>query len=116
VVRHEEELELGTYEATVGKVRAEKRVEVDHVAQEFSLESERAQVGRVAAVEGDSGEVETLPDGSVSIPVFEEELVITKRIVVRERIVIRKELATRTELVEADLRREHVDVSVEEAK
>ena len=34
-------------------------------------------------VDADSGEVETLPDGSISIPVFEEQLVITKRLVVR---------------------------------
>jgi uncharacterized protein (TIGR02271 family) len=59
--------------------------------------------------------VETLPDGSISIPVLEEELVVTKRLVVRERIVIRKETRTVTETVEAELRREHVDVDVEDA-
>ena len=38
---------------------------------------------RIAAEEGDSGEVELLDDGSVSIPVFEEVLIVTKRLVVR---------------------------------
>lgn len=71
-------------------------------------------VERVPAGEGDSGEIETLPDGSVSIPVLEEQLVVTKRTVVRERIVVRKEVATETERVEAELRREHVDVDVRE--
>lgn len=58
----------------------------------------------------DSGQVEYRPDGSVSIPVFEEELVCEKRLVVRERIVVRKEAVTRDQVVEADLRRERVAV------
>jgi uncharacterized protein (TIGR02271 family) len=63
-----------------------------------------------AAVEGDSGEIETLPDGAISIPILEEELVITKRIVVRERIVVSKEVETETQRVEAELRRERVEI------
>lgn len=59
---------------------------------------------------GDSGEVEYLPDGSVSIPVIEEELVCEKRPVVRERIVVRKETVTEERVVEADLRREQITV------
>jgi len=47
--------------------------------------------------------------------VFEEELVVTRRVVVRERIVIRKEVEARTERVEAELRREHIEVSVDES-
>jgi uncharacterized protein (TIGR02271 family) len=59
---------------------------------------------------GDSGQVESRPDGSVSIPVFEEELVCEKRLVVRERIIVRKETVTEDRAVEADLRRERVAV------
>lgn len=54
----------------------------------------------------DSGEIEYLPDGSISIPLIEEELVVTKRLVVRERIIIRKEHDVRTQRIEAKLRRE----------
>jgi uncharacterized protein (TIGR02271 family) len=57
--------------------------------------------------------VETLPDGSISIPVFEEQLVVEKRLVVRERVVIRKYRETRQERVEADLRRERVEVDAD---
>jgi stress response protein YsnF len=60
--------------------------------------------------EEDSGEIETLPDGSLSIPILEEELVITKRVVVRERIIIRKQIQKEQVLVEADLRRERVSI------
>jgi len=71
-------------------------------------------VERVPAGEGDSGEIETLPDGSVSIPVLEEELVVNKRVVVRERIVVRKEVTSKIERVRADLRRERVELEADE--
>ena len=66
--------------------------------------------GRVAASEGDSGQIETLPDGSVSIPLFEEELVVTKRLVVRERVILRKHVTVAEETVEAELRREQIAI------
>jgi len=56
-----------------------------------------------------------LPDGSVSIPLFEEELVVTRRLVLRERVVIRKELLTDWQLVDVELRREHVAVDTDDA-
>ena len=110
VVRHAEELSLATRPAAIRDVYAAKRVELENVTQDVPREVERASVERLAPAEGDSGEIEVLPDGSVSIPVLEEELVVTKRTVVRERIVIRKEIVTETQRVEAELRREHVDV------
>ena len=113
LIRHEDELEIGTEIATVGRIRAEKRVEVEHVAQNVPRTVEHAEVERLPADEGDSGQIETLPDGSISIPVLEEELLVTKRTVVRERIVIRKELATEYERVEAELRRERVELEEE---
>jgi uncharacterized protein (TIGR02271 family) len=114
VVRHEEELQVGTRVAVVGAVHAEKRVEVEQVGKDFPRDGERAEVERVPARDGDSGEIETLADGSISIPVLEEELVVSKRTVVRERIVIRKETITEQQHVEAELRREYVDVQLEE--
>lgn len=115
VVRSEEELEVGVTERTAGAVRARKRVETEHVEQLVDRGIEHAEVERSAVVEGDSGEVETLPDGSISIPVFEEQLVVEKRLVVRERIIIRKHTVVEHELVEADLQKEHVDVEADAA-
>jgi uncharacterized protein (TIGR02271 family) len=108
--RREEELEVGKRLAPLGNVHVEKRVEAERVEQEVPRRVEQPAIERLAAAEGDSGEIETLPDGSVSIPVLEEELVVTKRTVVRERIVVRREVTTAVERVEAELRREHVDV------
>lgn len=64
----------------------------------------------------DSGEVEYLPDGSISIPIIEEELVVTKRLVVRERIIIRKEHDVRHQRIEAELRREVLEFKEEGAE
>ena len=62
------------------------------------------------ATEGDTGEVLTLPDGSLSIPLFEERIVVEKRLVVRERIVVRKYDVAHAEQVGADVRVEHVEI------
>ena len=71
---------------------------------------ERADLERVAAGDGDSGEIETLPDGSVSIPLFEEQLVVEKRLVVRERVIVSKRTLVEDQVVEAELRRERIGV------
>jgi uncharacterized protein (TIGR02271 family) len=65
---------------------------------------------RVPVDDGDSGRIETLPDGSISIPLYEEELVVSKRIVLRERVLIRKETVQRRERVTSELRREEVEI------
>jgi stress response protein YsnF len=70
---------------------------------------------RVPPPANDSGEIETLPDGSISIPVLEEQLVVTKRVVVRERIIVRKDVEVRSEHVQTELRRERVAIEGEDA-
>ena len=114
LVRHEEELELGTRLSEAGLLRARKRVEREHVDQVFQRQVEQAdELERTGVQEGDSGQIETLPDGSVSIPVFEERLVVTKELVVRERVVLRKRTVTEEQRVEAELRKERVDIETE---
>jgi uncharacterized protein (TIGR02271 family) len=110
VVRHEEELRVGVEPVVVGTVRARKVVEKEDAEEVFPRGVERADVERTGPLDEDSGQIETLPDGSVSIPVFEEELVVSKRLVVRERIVIRKETVTEHERVKAELRKERVEI------
>jgi uncharacterized protein (TIGR02271 family) len=113
VVRHEEELAITRQTQQIGTVRVDKHVETTSVSERVDRDVEHADMERVAAGEGDSGLVETLADGSVSIPVFEEELVITKRRVLRERIIVRKRVVTEQETVQADLLRERVEVDVQ---
>ena len=114
VVRQEEELYVRTVTGTNGADRARKRVESERVVQDHDREIEVADdVERAPAREGDSGEVETLPDGSVSIPLFEERLVVHKELFVRERVIVRKRTVTEQHRIEAQLRKEQIEVEGE---
>ena len=113
LVLSEEELEIDVATNESGRVRARKVVDEERVEQVVPRGTEYAEVEHGPPDEVDSGLVETLPDGSVSIPVFEEQLVVEKRLVVRERIVIRKRTVFEDQRVDADLRRERVEVDAD---
>lgn len=110
VARSEEELRVAARSQEVGRVRARKIVSEERVEQMVTRGVEHADVERVVVDGDDSGVVETLPDGSISIPVFEEQLVVDKRLIVRERVIVRKHTVYEEHRVEADLRRERVEV------
>jgi uncharacterized protein (TIGR02271 family) len=111
VTLHEEQAHTGTEVTEAGRVRVRKHVETYPVTETVPRNVEHADTSeRVAAVEGDSGEVETLEDGSISIPVFEEVLVVTKRLVVRERVIVRKKTVVDEYTLQTELQREHVSV------
>jgi uncharacterized protein (TIGR02271 family) len=113
VVRHEESLRVGAERVEAGQVHLRKRVETEHALERVGLGHEDADIERVAVDGEDSGEIETLADGSISVPLFAEELVIEKRLVVRERIIVRKRTELEDRVVEADLRREHVELDAD---
>lgn len=110
LVRHEERLRLGKDIEEIGALRIHKRVETDEVTTQVPRGREEHRIERTPPDERDSGQVETLPDGSISIPVFEEELVISRRLVVRERIIVRKQTHYEAEPIREELRREEVEV------
>jgi uncharacterized protein (TIGR02271 family) len=111
VTRSEEQAHISTELTESGRVRVRKHVETYPVTEVVPRHVEHADTSeRVDAVEGDSGEVETLEDGSISIPIFEEVLVVTKRLVVRERVIVRKRTVVDEYTLETELRREHVTV------
>jgi len=113
VIRREEELRVATTAHESGRVGVRKVVDHEQAATVVPVGTEHADFERQPVGEADSGEVEVLPDGSISIPVFQEELVIEKRLVVRERVIVRKHTVFEDQLVEADLRRERVEVEAD---
>ncbi len=114
--RHEEELQLGK-ERRDQVARIRKVVERSAANKVVDRDIEHADVlDHVAPNENDSGEVEALPDGSVSIPVFEEELVVSKRMVLRERVIVRKRTVTEQVHVKEPLRKERVKIKYDEAE
>ena len=114
LVRSEEDLDVGTEWRDGGGARVRKVVESETVDALVPRGVEHADVDRQPGGPEDSGEIEQLPDGSISIPVFEEQLVIERRMVVRERIIVRTHVVTEQKRVEAELRRERVEVDVED--
>lgn len=106
----EERLVTRTETQEIGRVRATKRIETMPYEQTVTRGVEHADIERSDAVEGDSGQVETLPDGSVSIPIFEEQVVITKHLVVRERVIVRKQTVAEEQVVTEQLRKERIDI------
>lgn len=115
VVLSEEQLRTATETEQVGSARAVKHVDTETVTSRVDRGTEHADLERLAVADAgaDSGQVETLPDGSLSIPVFEEQIVVTKRLVVRERVVVRKHTVYEEHVVTADLQRERLEVEVE---
>jgi len=114
LTRLEEELDVAKRTQLAGTVRVRKSVEARQAGDVFEREIEELDdVERIAPRENDSGEIETLEDGSVSIPILEERLVVTKEIVVRERVVIRKRTTTERERIETELRRERIEIDAD---
>jgi len=113
LVRSEEELQAVAVEREAGKFRLRKVLDEQPFSDEIQRGVEHADIERVAPMADDSGEIESLPDGSVSIPVFEEQLVVEKRLVVRERILIRKRVVQETEHIDTHLRREIVEIDTD---
>jgi len=109
VQRSEEELRVGTREREGGSVNVRKRVRVEREQVRVPTRREEVTVERVP-VEGRAAPEAEIGGGEVQIPVVEEEIVVEKRPVVKEELRIRKDVVEDQEVVEADLRKEEVDV------
>jgi stress response protein YsnF len=71
-------------------VRVRKRIEPFAVAEVHDRNVEFGDVYEGAPEPDDDGRIVELEDGSVSVPLFEEQIVVEKRRVLRERVVLRK--------------------------
>jgi uncharacterized protein (TIGR02271 family) len=113
LTRAEEEVRVGTRPVQAGEVVVGKHVETERVTMPVQRRVEHVRVER-RAVNDATGQAE-LREGEIRVPVMEEEVVVEKRPVVKEEIVVTREGTTETEQVAADVRRERVDVSGDEA-
>ena len=115
VMRLEEEADLrpGGWRG-VGFLRAKKRIEAVRVQEAVERTGEDLDLERLPASADDPGGVLTLPGGGISIPIYEEEVVVTKRVVLKERVVIRKRIETQSVSVNTELRRERIEIDVDE--
>lgn len=113
VTRSEEELHIDVRDTSPGTVGLRKRIEHEPVHERVDVAEEHAEIERLPPFPDDDGKVVTLDDGSISVPVFEEQLVVEKRRVLKERVVVRKSTTTAERSVEADLAREVVEVDAD---
>lgn len=107
----EEELDITKREVKAGEATVHKTVETEHVTRPVTLRREEVTIER-RPVEGREASNATIgkDDSEIRIPLMSEEAVVNKRPVVKEEVVISKHAVTENENVEADLRKERVDI------
>jgi uncharacterized protein (TIGR02271 family) len=99
----------------IGFFRARKHTETATVREVVPVAIEDVDGVRVPVGEEDSGRIETLEDGSISIPIYAEELVVTKRVVLRERLILRKHPVVQDVTIEDVLRFEQVELDPDDS-
>jgi uncharacterized protein (TIGR02271 family) len=118
VQRSEEELVAGTREREAGAMRVRKRVRTDRESLAVPKRREEVHIERVPVEEsqrasgtnrGASPEAR-MEDDEIVVPIVEEEIVVEKRPVVKEEIRIRKDIVEEEDVVEADVRKEEIDI------
>lgn len=107
----EERLRLGTQTVQSGEVGVRKTVETERVRRTVPVAREEVTVERRPAVGLDAATAQIeVTDDEIRIPIFGEEVVVEKRLVPAEEYIVRKRRVTETRTVEADLRRERLEV------
>ncbi|HEX2723025.1 MAG TPA: DUF2382 domain-containing protein [Gemmatimonadaceae bacterium] len=109
VTRAEEELAIGKRRVEAGEVNVEKHVETERVSKPVTVMREEVTVERRPVADRMAGDA-TIGEDEIVVPVTEEEIVVEKRPVVKEEIVIRKHAVEDTKEVEADVRKERVEI------
>jgi uncharacterized protein (TIGR02271 family) len=102
LVAHKELRELGEVEVRTEVDEVPGRLEVEAYREEVQIDHE--PVGTVVSERDDPWE----EDGVLVVPVYEEQLVVTRRLVLRERLRIRRVGTTERQLFQDTLRRERL--------
>ena len=107
----EEELDITKRKVQAGEATVHKTVETEHVTRPVSLTREEVTIERrpVSGREASNASFGK-DDSEIRIPLMSEEAVVNKRPVVKEEVVITKHAVTEDRNVEADLRKEQVDI------
>ncbi|MEX3598612.1 DUF2382 domain-containing protein [Kocuria carniphila] len=109
VVRHEEQLKVGTQERETGRARLRKYVVTEHETVDVPVEREEVSVERTPIRDGQA-RTGTIGEEEVEVSLHEERPVVEKEAVAVEEVGLNKETVRDTQRVEADVRKEQVDV------
>jgi uncharacterized protein (TIGR02271 family) len=115
LTRREEELEVGKHKESAGKVRLRKYVTTEMETVTVPVEKERVVVERESASGKTSGKSSgkssgKIGDESVEMELEEDVIDVDKRVVDKETVRAGKQKVTETEKVQAEVRKEQVDV------
>jgi uncharacterized protein (TIGR02271 family) len=112
IQRSEEELRVGTRKREAKAVKVRKRIVTERQRMSVPKVREEVTVERVPVEGRDAAELGAAKIGEdeIVVPTTEEEVVVEKRPVVKEEIRIRKDVVHEEEVVEADLRKEEIDI------
>jgi hypothetical protein len=115
VVVAEERLSVGTKTKRAGSARpsSTSTSRASAAAWSGAASTRRPSWSRWPDAEADSGQVETLPDGSLSIPCSRSRSSSPSGSSCRERVVVRKHTVYEEHVVTADLKRERLEVEAE---
>jgi len=93
-----------------GEAVVRKTVETEHVRQPVTRRREEVEIERRPVERGMAAGASDIAEGEIRVPIMEEEVVVEKRPVVKEEIVVKKRAIEETQNVEAELRKERIDV------
>jgi uncharacterized protein (TIGR02271 family) len=113
MTRSEEELVTGTRAKEAGRVRLVKYVETEHVNVTVPVQREKARLVTEPITETNRDKAMDGPEITEGVheeTLYEEEPVVGKRTVPKERVRLEKETVTDQRDVDADLRKERIDV------
>ncbi|GAA4193718.1 PRC and DUF2382 domain-containing protein [Microbacterium oryzae] len=113
MTRSEERLNVGTERVETGRARLRKYVVTDHETVTVPVEREEVRLEREPITDGNAGDALDGPDISEAeheVVLTEERPVVDKETVPVERVRLDTETVSDTERVEADVRKEEVEL------
>lgn len=106
----EAEFAAGTSWSQGEDVRLKKWVETSTFRDEVTRQVGSVEAEHAQAEDADDGEIHELSDGTLSIPIFEEQIVLSRRTVVRERILLKRKVVAESVEVNTEVRREEFEL------
>ena len=113
MTRSEEELEVGKTRREAGRARLRKWVETEHVETTVPVAHEEVRIEREPITDGNIDQAlrgAEISEGVHEVVLTEEEVVANTEVVPKERVRLETETVVEEQRVEADLRKEHIEV------
>jgi len=107
----EEQLAVGKRQTSAGEVELRTVVDTERVQEQVQLRHDEVSVERRPITDPSSVSGQTQVDeNEIRIPIMEEQVVMQKVLVPREEIIVRKNAVVENQTVQADVRRERLEV------